>query len=528
MSKKTLVIDGDRLPFALVIGPDGVRVGPDPAHPAGVFRDLRVTRVRCEVEVEDDHDALPVDEPGVLTRRALRPEAPLQLGPIRLTLAGDAAPTPAPVPPPAATPGVDTPGSPKPPAGGPWRLKVIDGGDQGRAFGLPAAGTITVGKFGGTADVGLHDFYVQPVHCSLTIAADGITVAHLDGANGTLVDGRRIDGPHELRPRQVLRVGNSHLRLEVGPFLDDTPTPVVGGPRSERMPKPAAAAEKAAEVTVGHYRLGTLLGKGYTGEVYEAVHDETGQAVALKLLAPEFPAAAAELERFVKEVKAAQPVRHPNLTALYGAGKTPTRCWIARELVPGESAAAVVARVAAGEKPSWTRAARVATHLARALDALYQHRLVHGNIVPTNVLLRADDHGTRLADFRLAQALDGSRLHRSIAERKLLAELPYLAPEQADPGAFVDHLADLYAVGAVAYALITGRPPAAGRTPTEILDHIHAGRVVRPGAVYKRTPAAFDAVVMKLLAHNQEDRHPTPAALLADLAPLAEAHDLKL
>ncbi|MBX9581367.1 MAG: protein kinase, partial [Gemmataceae bacterium] len=425
-----------------------------------------------------------------------------------------------------------------PPATGPRRLKVVDGADQGRTYRLPDAGTVLVGKPGGEAHVRLHDLYVAPVHCSLAVTPDGVTVAHVDGANGTLVDGRRIITPQALPPGTVLRVGNSHLRLEHGPFEDepDTLPPVTeAGSKSSRVlrpPEPEAAPEDPAAglegQAVGPYQVGQLLGRGFAGAVYEAAHGQTGQAVALKVLAPGFPADSAEAERFAREVKLAQPVRHPHLVAVAGAGRAGGRCWIARELVAGESAAEVIGRVAGGDKPSWTRAARVAVHLARALDFLHRSRLVHGNVTPANVLLRADDHATKLADLRLAQALAGSRLQRAVQEDKVLAELPYLAPEQAEPGAYVDELADLYAVGAVAYALITGRPPVTGTTPAEIIDQLRAGRVSRPGVVYKKVPAAFDAVVMRLLAVHQEDRYPTAAALLADLTPIAEEHDIKL
>lgn len=535
MAKKTLVIDGgDPNHFLLTVEAGTLRVGDGPGHTGGLLRELRIVRVRCEVEFEDERDHVPVEEPGIIDRRTVHPGAALQVGRAKLSLAGA---EPAPVPTPAA-PADPTPATPT--ATGPRRLKVIDGGDQGRSFRFPEATTVTVtvGKPGGPADIGLHDLYVARVHCSLEVTPTAITVAHVEGPNGTLIDGQRIGGPRVLKPGSVLRVGNSHLRLEVGPWEADSSMPVgSGGPKSGRVlrpppvvatPDPEPPPAEPGGPTVGHYRLGQPLGRGFTGQVFEATHDQTGQVVALKVLAAEFPASPAEVERFAREVKQAQAVRHPNLVTVHGAGRTPGGCWVAREFVPGESAAAVIARVADGEKPSWTRAARVATHLARALECLHRHHLVHGNITPNNVLLRADDHATKLADLRLAQALDGSRLQRAVLEKKLLAELPYLAPEQAEPGAFVDDLADLYAVGAVAYALVTGRPPVSGGSPAEILEQIQAGRVVRPGAVYKKVPATFDAVVMKLLARHQEDRYPTATALMADLAPLAESHDLKL
>lgn len=521
MATRTLVIDGDRAHFLLALDDGTVRVGDGPAHTGGLLRDLRIVRVRCEVEVEDDRDELPVEQPGVLTRRAVAPGAPLQLGGVKLSFDGGE-PAPASVESVTPIPAALT---------GPRRLKVIDGGDQGRAFRLPENGQITVGKIG-ASDIGLHDLYVAKIHCSLDMTADGVTVTHLVGATGTLVDGHKITAPKLLRPGSVMRVGNSHLRLELGPFTDDTAVEV-GTRTAPALPPPPAAPAPATTVlpkpvTVGHYQLGRILGRGFTGEVYEATHDQTGQAVALKLLSADFPAAPAELDGFVRELKTAQTVRHPNLVALQGAGKTPTRCWVAREYVAGEAAADVITRVASGEKPSWTRAARVVVHLARALDALHKHHIVHGNITPNNVLLRADDHATKLTDLRMAEAVSGSAMFLKVIEAKRRAELAYLAPEQAEPGAFVDDLADLYGVGAVAYALITGRPPAEGDDAAEVVAHLQSGRVPRPGAVYKKVPAAFDAVVMKLLAPHQEDRYPSAAAVLADMEPIADENDLKL
>jgi serine/threonine-protein kinase len=280
--------------------------------------------------------------------------------------------------------------------------------------------------------------------------------------------------------------------------------------------------------TLGQYRTSRLLGRGHSGAVFQATNLKTDQVVALKVLAPDFPATPVELERFTQELRAAQPIRHANLVGLLGAGKTTTHCWIAREFVEGESAADVIGRLTGGEKPSWTRAARVVIHLARVLECLHQHRLIHGNITPRNVMLQASDHATKLTDLRLAEILAGSLSQGRVKDKKLLAELPYLAPEQVAPGGFVDSLADLYAVGALAYALCTGRPPVTGQSPAEVRDHILSGRVSKPSVVYKRVPAAFDTVVLKLMARNQEDRYQTASAVLADLAPLSESHDLKL
>ena len=153
---------------------------------------------------------------------------------------------------------------------------------------------------------------------------------------------------------------------------------------------------------------------------------------------------------------------------------------------------------------------------------------MHGNITPRNIVIAATDHVAKLADLALVQALEGSRLAELVREKKRLAELPYAAPEQVEPNGFVDGLADLYGVGATAYALVTGRPPVSGKTAAEITAQISTGWIAKPSSIYKKTPAEFDAVIMKLLARHQEDRYATARAALNDLESLAQQHEIKL
>jgi serine/threonine-protein kinase len=262
--------------------------------------------------------------------------------------------------------------------------------------------------------------------------------------------------------------------------------------------------------------------------VFRARAVKTDHIVALKVIAPEFPANDAEVQRFVGVLKVTPALRHPNLVTTYGAGKNGPYCWIAREYVEGEGLAKLIRRLSEERKLDWTRACRVAVHLGRALAFLHEQRLVHRNLTPRNVLVRAGDKLTKLADLMYGQALQGSRLEEAIAEKKLLTELPFLAPEQTEPDAFVDRLADLYALGAVVYALLTGRPPFAGDSPEEVLAQIQTGQVVRPTRYQRGIPAPFEAAVLKLLARRQEDRYQSATELLADVEPLAAEHAVKV
>jgi hypothetical protein len=541
VAKRTILIDGDdREHFFLAVESGTMRIGDTPAHTEGIARNLRITRIHCEVEFEDDRDSIAIDEPGVLLPQPLFPGKSVQVGHSHLALIQPGSPGP------EEPPAIPSSGEPSPTfgAGASKWLRVIDGANQGRLFRLPDSGTITVGKSGKNVDIGLDDIYVMRIQCALEISADSIQLSHIDGANGTLIDGQPVSQPQLLRPGNVVRVGNSHLRLEVGAFPVEPTGPIQEEPpksngsgvlramsgTSKSPPAPKADDPMATLLgrEFGQFQVKKPLGRGHTGVVYSATNTKTGQVIALKVLAPEFPASSAELDHFAKEFKAIQQIRHPNLIAQFSAGKTGANCWISRELVEGESAENAIARIAEGEKPSWTRAVRVAIHLARVLDCLHDHHLVHGNITPHNVLLQSSDHAAKLADLRLAQALEGSRLQDSIREKKRLAELPYFAPEQVEPEGFVDNLADLYCVGSLTYAMIAGRPPASGKTAAEIVSQIRTGWVARPSTFYKKVPAEVDAIVMKLLARHQEDRYQSAQALLSDLESIAQKHDVKL
>src|SRR5262249_47108224 len=155
-----------------------LRIADGPTN-SGTMRGLRVLRVHCEVEFEDDRELIQIDETGVLHPRAFRLGTTLQLGRAQVSLVpAEAAPAPVAV-------AEHTPEAA--PAAGPRRLKVVDGGDIGKSFPLPDAGVVTVGKPDGTADIGLHDFYVAKVHCSLEVTPAGVTVTHVEGPNGTLI-----------------------------------------------------------------------------------------------------------------------------------------------------------------------------------------------------------------------------------------------------------------------------------------------------------------------------------------------------
>jgi pSer/pThr/pTyr-binding forkhead associated (FHA) protein len=445
------------------------------------------------------------------------------------------------------------------------RLLCIDGADQGQSFVLPESGIVSVGKDRHKADIYLHDLHVPRVSCELAIDGETVMVKHVAGVNGTLINNQKIT-EQALRPGEVLRVGNTHLRLElfvagdeVGKFSsageseDDSPIEVVEEDSEsvddvevveddveEEVEVVEEAQEEAPESVrllhvlrekltqlsghvFGHYKLGAVLGTGRCGVVFRAEHAETGAVVALKVFLPLFPHGDAELTRFARVMKGLLPLRHPHLVTLSAAGKTGAYTWVAREFIEGESLADLLRRLGKSQHLDWRLGYRLANQLGRALDFARKHHLRHGKITPANILLQRNDKGAKLADLMLGSALEGSRLWLAGLEHRPMGELAYLSPEQASPDAFVDELSDIYSLGAVVYALLTARPPFQANNSAELLEQIQApAKPPRPSSLNSTIPVALEKIVLKMLAKRQEDRYQTPGEMLTALDGVSE------
>jgi pSer/pThr/pTyr-binding forkhead associated (FHA) protein len=442
------------------------------------------------------------------------------------------------------------------------QLVVIDGGDQGRVFVLPESGVCTIGKSSKHADIVLHDLYVSRVHCELQIQGDSVRVVHVEGESGTLLDGQKIS-EQQMQLGSVLRVGNSKLRLEAavrpGPSAGrDTKVDVLPpSPEAEQdvveiedveivedivevVDSEAPRAEEDGPAyalphspidqllqwenqTLGHFQLGPLLGRGQSGLVFRAHDLQHNQVVALKVLSPDFPGGDEELKHFVETWKILPQLVHPNLTTLWRVGRSGAYCWIAREYVDGESLARVIHRIEPAAEPDWKLACRVLGHVGKALAFVHEHKVMHGNITPRNILLSKNKE-TKVADLLLGRALRGSRLHKIIMQKKLLAEAAYLAPEQTVPKGSVDSRTDLYALGAVAYTLLAGHPPFAGDSLQEIITQVREAKARRPSKERPGIPAPVEALVLKMMSRQPEDRFQNAAEMLADLRTIVHEH----
>jgi serine/threonine-protein kinase len=270
----------------------------------------------------------------------------------------------------------------------------------------------------------------------------------------------------------------------------------------------------------GQYRIVRLLGRGGFGFVYLAQDTLLREDVAIKELIPALVGDETLLKRFLAEAKATMRLRHERIVGTHAVFSERGNYYIVMEYMPGGS---LEARLQERAALSVDEAVHVASDVAEGLAYAHGLGVVHCDLKPANVLFTADGHA-KIADFGIAH------VPREMFSRLWLTPsgfvagtLPYMSPEQAD-GVRDDPRADLYALGAVLYRMLTGRPyldfdqrDTPGAQAENVL-RIRSQAPLPPSVHNRRVPAWLDAIVLKALAKRPADRYANAGELLATLA----------
>jgi serine/threonine protein kinase len=385
------------------------------------------------------------------------------------------------------------------------QLIVTSGPDKGRVFPINPEQTIQIGRSQATATQ-LTDASVSRVHCELECQGDKVTLINIS-TNGTLVNGQPI-AQHELRLGDVIRVGGTELRYQVTP--EDATTVVPARARAEGL-------GSLVGQTLSHYLIEGEVARGANGIIFKARDTQKDEVVAFKVLRPEFTANEEEVQRFIRAMKTVMPLRHPNLIALHGAGRTGTYCWIAMDFVEGESMTQVIQRIGVAGMLDWRYGYRVAVHIARALEYAHGQGIVHRNVTPTNILLRTADKQVLLGDLMFAKALEGSLAQQITRPGQLVGDVGYMSPERTHGTGDIDGRSDIYGLGATVYALVAGRPPFGGSSLPEMIGQIRNATPEPPKKYQMSIPDLFQGTIIKMMAKRPEERFQNATELLADL-----------
>ncbi len=249
------------------------------------------------------------------------------------------------------------------------------------------------------------------------------------------------------------------------------------------------------------YRIERELGGGGMSRVFLATEVALDRKVVIKVLPPEM-AAGVNVERFRREIQLAASLQHPHIVPLHAAGSGTDLLYFTMPFIEGESLRARVARD--GELPV-NVAVRILRDVADGLAYAHSRGVIHRDIKPDNVLLSRQH--AQVTDFGVARALESSTGESSLTSLGVALGTPaYMAPEQAAAEPHVDHRADIYAFGCLAYEVLTGRPPFAGMSAQQVLA-AHVTQRPEPVAMRRSAcPPALAALVTRCLEKKPADR----------------------
>ncbi|MDX2192561.1 MAG: serine/threonine-protein kinase [Gemmatimonadales bacterium] len=281
---------------------------------------------------------------------------------------------------------------------------------------------------------------------------------------------------------------------------------------------PPAFRDQVEAALKGEYRLERELGGGGMSRVFVAEQVGLGRRVVVKVLTPELSAGVSR-ERFRREVQLAAGLQHPHIVPLIAAGEGAGLLWYVMPYIEGES---LRSRLARDRRLAPAEAVRYLRDVADALAYAHAQGIVHRDIKPDNILITAG-HAV-VTDFGVAKALgageatlgDGTVPEPLTTTSLALGTPAYMAPEQAAADPAVDHRADLYSTGCVAYEMLAGRPPFTGMPPAQLLA-AHVTTPPEPVQAHVELPNGLAAIVMRLLAKRPTDRPASAQALVAEL-----------
>ncbi|MGH3388257.1 MAG: Stk1 family PASTA domain-containing Ser/Thr kinase [Actinomadura sp.] len=265
----------------------------------------------------------------------------------------------------------------------------------------------------------------------------------------------------------------------------------------------------------GRYELGGVIGRGGMAEVHRARDLRLDRVVAIKTLRSDLARDPTSQARFRREAQSAASLNHPSVIAVYDTGEDhlgdSTVPYIVMEYVDGQTLRDLL-RENRRLRPE--RALEIVDGILRALDYSHRGGIIHRDIKPANVMMTRE-HEVKVMDFGIARAMADSAATMT-QTAQVIGTAQYLSPEQAR-GERVDARSDLYSAGCVLYELLTGRPPFQGDSPVAIAYQHVREEPIRPSQIDPTIPQWADAIVLKAMAKDANDRYQNAAEMRADI-----------
>jgi WD40 repeat protein len=328
----------------------------------------------------------------------------------------------------------------------------------------------------------------------MLLESDELVAAFRQGAAAPVTI-READG---VSIRRLQQLGNTPGEVETGKTI-----------KEDRRIEPAVASGTLP--VIPGYAIQSKLGHGGMGVVYEAEHLALKRKVALKVILAGTHADTEGLARFRGEAEAVARLHHPNIVQVYEIGECAGLPYFAMEYVSGGT----LDRKLSGTPQPADRAAQMLELLARAMQAAHERGVIHRDLKPANVLL-TDDGTPRIADFGLARRLDDPA--RRTASGAIMGTPSYMSPEQAaGRTGQVGPLSDVYALGAILYEMLTGRPPFKAATEMDTLLQVLGQEPVPPRRLNAQVPRDPETICLKCLEKQAGRRYASAKDLADDL-----------
>ncbi|HUY32312.1 MAG TPA: serine/threonine-protein kinase [Pirellulales bacterium] len=273
--------------------------------------------------------------------------------------------------------------------------------------------------------------------------------------------------------------------------------------------RPSANSEALGRI--GNYDVLGVVGRGGMGIVFKAFDESLHRVVAIKVLAPELAASPKSRRRFVREARAAAAVNHPNVVTIHAVDEQLGMPYLVMEFVSGNT---LRERIRSSPSLAPADVLRIAAQIASGLAAAHEQGVIHRDIKPSNVMLEEGVERVKIADFGLARAAMDLADITSIGYA--VGTPSYVAPELVS-GHSADERSDLFSLGCVMYAMVTGHSPFRGRYTLEVIRQVADHHPTPLAELEPRIPRALSEVVGRLLEKDPKSRYATARELAAVL-----------
>jgi len=260
----------------------------------------------------------------------------------------------------------------------------------------------------------------------------------------------------------------------------------------------------------GRYLVESELGRGGMATVFKGTDTVLGRPVAVKVLSPQYAGDANFVARFRREAQSAARLNHPNLVSVYDTGTDDGVHFIVMEYVDAKTLADYLA---GGGRIMPERAIEITQAVCDALSMAHAHGIIHRDIKPANIMITSKGD-VKVTDFGIARVISGADTLAQTAA--VLGTASYLSPEQAQSQS-VDQRSDIYSLGVVLYEMVTGRPPFSGDSPVMVASKHVLEQPTPPSKLNSDVSSALEAVIMKAMSKNPDNRYQDADEMRADL-----------